>query len=214
MDSMQLYQSKQSDCWIYIWILIDLRPDKCYKIQNVLLGSIILGPEPPDNLKSFLFPGLAHVAVLQCKGLPIWNAYHWKHAVTFLFLLLVLADAAVMTLLSGSVRHHGWKGCRLLYRFVGRRHRVHTITQPSYDLLDLKIISPPPTWMSMLHSSHSRSQWILTGFILCYLLSIGGWLQAALLQYRYREAKYLWWHPSYSLPPYLFHRWFNASATN
>ena len=31
----------------------------------------------------------------------------------------------------------------------GIRHKVHTITRPSYDLLDLKITGPPPTWMSM-----------------------------------------------------------------
>ena len=32
MDGAQLYQSKKSDCWIYIWILVDLGPNKRYKI--------------------------------------------------------------------------------------------------------------------------------------------------------------------------------------
>ncbi|KAF9644002.1 hypothetical protein BDM02DRAFT_3103597, partial [Thelephora ganbajun] len=32
IDGAQLYESKQSDCWIYIWILIDLALDKHYKI--------------------------------------------------------------------------------------------------------------------------------------------------------------------------------------
>ena len=120
MDGAQLYRSKQSDCWIYIWILVDLGPDKRYKIRNILPGGIIPGPEPPDNLESFLFPGLAHVAALQREGLPIWDAYHRKRAITFLFLLLVLADAVGMALLSGSVGHHGQKGCRLLCGFAGR----------------------------------------------------------------------------------------------
>ena len=75
IDGAQLYQSKQSDCWIYIWILVDLGPDKRYKIRNILPGGVIPGLEPPDNLNSFLFPGLAHVAALQRKGLPIWDAY-------------------------------------------------------------------------------------------------------------------------------------------
>ena len=32
IDGTQLCQSKQSDCWIYIWILVNLGPDKQYKI--------------------------------------------------------------------------------------------------------------------------------------------------------------------------------------
>ena len=31
IDGVQLYQSKQSDCWIYIWVILDLAPDLCYK---------------------------------------------------------------------------------------------------------------------------------------------------------------------------------------
>ena len=27
IDSTQLFGSKQSDCWIYIWVLLDLAPD-------------------------------------------------------------------------------------------------------------------------------------------------------------------------------------------
>ena len=34
MDGVQLYESKKSDCWIYIWIIADLALDKCYKIRN------------------------------------------------------------------------------------------------------------------------------------------------------------------------------------
>ena len=26
IDGAQLYQSKQSDCWIYIWVLLDITP--------------------------------------------------------------------------------------------------------------------------------------------------------------------------------------------
>ena len=120
MDGAQLYRSKQSDCWIYIWILVDLAPDKHYKIRNILPGGIIPGPDSPGDVDSFLFPGLAHVSALQKEGLPIWDAHRQTLAVSFLFLLLVLADAVAMALISGSVGHHGRKGCRLLCGFVGR----------------------------------------------------------------------------------------------
>ena len=36
IDGAQLYQNKQSDCWIYIWIILDLGPDERYKIRNIL----------------------------------------------------------------------------------------------------------------------------------------------------------------------------------
>ncbi|KIK19394.1 hypothetical protein PISMIDRAFT_107676, partial [Pisolithus microcarpus 441] len=37
LDSAQLYESKQSDCWLYIWIILNLAPDKWYKKAHVCL---------------------------------------------------------------------------------------------------------------------------------------------------------------------------------
>jgi hypothetical protein len=120
IDGAQLYESKQSDVWIYIWILVDLAPDRRYKIRNILPGGVIPGPETPKNLDSFLLPGLSHVSALQKEGLPIWDSYSQERAIAFLFVLLVLADAIAMAKVSGSVGHHGRKGCRLLCGFPGR----------------------------------------------------------------------------------------------
>ena len=120
IDGAQLYQNKKSDCWIYIWIILDLGPDQCYKIRNIIPGGVIPGPNAPWNIESFLFPGLAHVSALQTEGLRIWDAYHKRAAISLLFLLLALADAVGMASLSGSVGHHGWKDCRLLCGLVGR----------------------------------------------------------------------------------------------
>jgi len=119
IDGAQLYEHKESNCWIYIWILVDLGPDKRYKIRNILPGGIIPGPGSPKDFDSFLFPGLAHVSAIQCEGLNIWDSYHRRRARSFLFLLLVLVDAVAMAYLSGSVGHHGRKGCRLLCGLIG-----------------------------------------------------------------------------------------------
>ena len=124
IDGAQLYKNKQSSCWIYIWILVDLAPDKRYKIRNILPGGIIPGPETPGDVDSFLFPGLAHVSALQQEGLTIWDSYNRERAIALLFLLLVLADSVAMEGLSGSVGHHGRKGCRLLCGFYGR-NKLH-----------------------------------------------------------------------------------------
>ena len=120
MDGAQLHRNKKSSCWIYIWILLDLGPDERYKIRNILPGGVIPGPNAPWNTESFLFPGLAHISALQKEGLHIWDAYHRRAIISWIFLLLVLADAVAMAELSGSVGHHGRKGCRLLCGLVGR----------------------------------------------------------------------------------------------
>ncbi|KAF9224591.1 hypothetical protein BS17DRAFT_795519 [Gyrodon lividus] len=59
LDGAQLYQSKELDFWIYIWKI------------NVIPGRFIPGPKKPQNINSFLFPGLHHVFALQKEGLQI-----------------------------------------------------------------------------------------------------------------------------------------------
>ena len=124
VDGAQLYENKVSSCWVYIWILVDLGPDKRYKIRNVLPGGIIPGPGSPKDLDSFLFPGLAHLSALQNEGLPVWDAHNQRRDISHPFLFLNLADTLVMTQLSGSVGHHGRLGCRLLCGLIGR-NKLH-----------------------------------------------------------------------------------------
>ena len=120
IDGAQLLRNKKSDCWIYIWIILDLAPDERYKIRNILPGGVIPGPGKPKDLDFFLFPGLAHVSALQKEGLHIWDGHSSADVLSFVFLLLILADAVAMAELCGSVGHHGKRGCRLLCRFFGR----------------------------------------------------------------------------------------------
>ncbi|KAM5538945.1 hypothetical protein V8D89_007366 [Ganoderma adspersum] len=76
--SNDLYEHKASNCWIYIWILIDKR--------FILPGAIIPGPNKPKNVDSFLFPGLHH-------GLVIWDASCNTTFISCPFILLAEADA-------------------------------------------------------------------------------------------------------------------------
>jgi len=121
MDGAQLYEHKASNCWIYIWILVDVSPDKRYKKKYILLGAIIPGPNKPKSPDSFIFSGLHHVAALQNEGLMIWDA---AQRVTFRvrpWILLAEADAVGAPELTGYVGHHGKRGCRLRCSRVGRR---------------------------------------------------------------------------------------------
>ena len=120
IDGAQLFRNKKSDCWIYIWIILDLSPDERYKIRNILPGGVIPGPKNPKHLDSFLFPGLAHVSAVQKEGLHIWDSLNNVHFECFLFLLLVLTDAVASAQVSGAVGHHGKKGCRVFCGLAGR----------------------------------------------------------------------------------------------
>ncbi|KIK77711.1 hypothetical protein PAXRUDRAFT_105890, partial [Paxillus rubicundulus Ve08.2h10] len=71
VDGVQLYQFKESDCWVAIWVMLDHSPDTCYKKKYVLPACIIPGPKKPKNLNSFMFPGFHHLAVIQKEGLKI-----------------------------------------------------------------------------------------------------------------------------------------------
>ena len=120
IDGAQLYCSKTSDCWIYIFVILDLAPDRRYKIRNIVPGGVIPGPNNPKHIDLFLFPGLAHISAVQKEGMHIWDGYNRVAVLSFVILLLVLADCVGMAELSGSVGHQGKKGCRLLCGLFGR----------------------------------------------------------------------------------------------
>ncbi|KIK25482.1 hypothetical protein PISMIDRAFT_9518 [Pisolithus microcarpus 441] len=65
LDGAQLYDSKELDCWMYIWIVVNLPPDKHYRKLHIRPGGFIPGPNKPKHLDSFLFP--------DGPGLVYWN---------------------------------------------------------------------------------------------------------------------------------------------
>lgn len=121
MDGAQLYWMKMSDCWIYIWIILDLSPNACYKKKCVLPGGFIPGPEKLKNLDSFVFPGLHHLAAIQRDGLTVWSALDNTIFKSHPFLALVTTDGPAMAALSRCVGHHGKHGCRLYCPLIGHR---------------------------------------------------------------------------------------------
>ena len=174
IDGAQLYRNKKSDCWIYIWIVLDLAPDKRYKIRNIIPGGVIPGPEKPKHLDSFLFPGLAHVSAIQKEGLHLWDGYNRMAAISLIFVLLALADAVGMAEVSGSVGHHGRKGCRLLCELIGRNKpkgshyypallrpdgvRHATCTHPDINIENLPPVDPEKYRDNLNHVLTSPSE--------------------------------------------------------
>jgi hypothetical protein len=128
IDGAQLYESKQSDCWIYIWVVFDHAPDERYKKKYVLPGGIIPGPKKPKNLDSFIFPGLHHLRAIQTEGLPIWDGAKKSLFRSNPFLFVATADGPGMAFLTGLVGHHGRFACRLYCGLPGR----HKPGAPTY----------------------------------------------------------------------------------
>ncbi|KIK23437.1 hypothetical protein PISMIDRAFT_100434 [Pisolithus microcarpus 441] len=153
IDGAQLYESKDSDCWIYIWIILELSPDHRYKKKHVLPGAIIPGPKKPKIIDSFLFPGLHHVSAVQREGLRIWDASRDHNFTSRLFLFLACADGPGLLTLSSFVGHQGRNGCRMLCPLKGRRkpgashyypvllkpdnYEVHGCNHPDVNVFDI-----------------------------------------------------------------------------
>lgn len=122
LDGAQLYRMKQSDCWIYIWILLDLAPEARYKEKHVLVGGVIPGPNKPKHMESFLFPGMHHIAALMRDGnFQVWDAKLVRSYMADLFVALVCADGPGLAEINGFVGHSGRLGCRL---YCGMQSRL------------------------------------------------------------------------------------------
>lgn len=128
MDGAQLYRNKVSDCWLYIWIILDHSPQVRYKKKHVLPGGIIPGPKKPRNIDSLVFPGLYHLAAIQREGLQVYNGATNQIFTSRPFLALVTADGPAMACLNGCVGHMGKMHCRHYCSLVGR----HKDKAPTY----------------------------------------------------------------------------------
>lgn len=123
IDGAQLYRNKASDCWIYIWIILDHAPDVRYKKRHVLPGGFIPSLGKPKNSDSFILPGLHHIAAIQKEGLHIWDASRDRVFTSYPFLALATADGPGMACLSGFVGHQGKCHCRVHCGLKGRHKR-------------------------------------------------------------------------------------------
>jgi hypothetical protein len=134
MDGAQLFEYKASNCWIYIWVIADMAPERRYKKKSIILGGIAPGPNKPKEPDSFLFVGLQHVVALQKEGLPIWDGDRGCLIQSHLYVLLSEADAVGAPELTGYVGHNGKRGCRVRCKFIGR----HKPNHPHYYAVALK----------------------------------------------------------------------------
>ncbi|THG96098.1 hypothetical protein EW026_g5670 [Hermanssonia centrifuga] len=105
LDGAQLYRSKASDVWIYIWVFLNRSPDSRYKKQNVMVGGIIPGPKKPKNLDSFLYRGFHHIAALMKEGLVVWDGALKEKFSSDIDLAFVTADGPGIAYDTTTLQH-------------------------------------------------------------------------------------------------------------
>jgi hypothetical protein len=121
-------------------VLFNLSPDKRYKKKHIFIGGFISGPNNPQNLDSFLFPGLAHLSPIQKEGLHLWDSVLQREIQSKVFLALFTADGPGMMHITGLVGYHGKHSCRLYCGLPGRRepqgkHYFPALLKPvDYDI--------------------------------------------------------------------------------
>jgi len=174
IDGAQLYKSKDSDCWIYIWIVLNLSPEYRYKKKHVLPGAIIPGPKKPKIIDSFLFPGLHHLSAIQQEGLRIWDASQDREFISRLFLFLACADGPGLLTLSNFIGHQGKNSCWMLCPLNGCRkpsapqyypvllkpnnYNVRGCDNPDVDVYDIGPSNPHVYIQHLLHLLNSPTQ--------------------------------------------------------
>ena len=121
LDGAQLYHDKESDCWIFVYIIHNLAPNLRYGKKLVIPAGFIPGPEKMKDSDSFLYPILYHISALQNEGLRIWDASTQTHISRSTPFIFVTADGPAMSMVSGMVGHSGRFGCRLYCGLTGRR---------------------------------------------------------------------------------------------
>ncbi len=158
MDGAQLYKGKKSDCWIYIWIILNLSPDRRYKKRYVVPGGFIPGPNAPKDPDSFVYPGLHHLSALQKEGLKIWKASSKSVVVSNPYLVFATADGVGLAYMNGFAGHKSYNHCRRMCGVEGRRkpakssyyvphlkpdnYNVQGCNHPDIDLATLHSVDP------------------------------------------------------------------------
>jgi hypothetical protein len=121
IDGAQLYEKKISDCWIYIWVILDFHPELRYKTHIVLFGGIFPGPRKPKHFISLLYPGIHHLSALQREGFRVWDAYDGQVHISRPFFNFGTADGLGVVYMNGLTGHVGYYSCRHYCPVKGRR---------------------------------------------------------------------------------------------
>lgn len=81
---------------MYVWVILNLTPDKHYYKLYVYPGGFILHPNKPKNVDSFFTVGIYHLAALQNKRLNVWDISCDAYFIFNLHLLFTTVNSSVL----------------------------------------------------------------------------------------------------------------------
>jgi len=112
---------ERSDCYIYIWLLLDRPPHQRYKKKYVLPGAIIPGPNHPKNLDSSFSLAFTTLQLSRMKEAS-WSGMHYSkwHFAVIHFCSLSLQIPQLLQILNGMVGHVENMDVRRHCGFTGR----------------------------------------------------------------------------------------------
>ena len=169
IDGAQLYKDKESNCWICIWVVLNLSPDRRYRKVHILPAVFIPGPKKPKNIDSFMVVGLHHLSALQKEGLQIWDASCDEVFHSDLYLLFTTGNGPGLTQWDSLVGHCGKNGCRLYCGIIGQHKDSHSHYYPA-------LLCPHDVYLDSNHPDTSSFQIPLAGnqdytANLCYFMA-------------------------------------------
>jgi hypothetical protein len=92
INGAQLYEDKESDCWIAIWIIINLSPHIRYCNTHVIPAAFIPDQKKPKHIDLYMVVGIHHLSALQKEGLQLWDCPCNKVFRADLYLLFTIGN--------------------------------------------------------------------------------------------------------------------------
>lgn len=131
IDGAQLYRNKTSDCWISMFVILNLSPDQRVKKAYVIPSDFFPGPHKPKPLETFSYVQFHHISALMKEGLQVWDGHLQEQVRGDLFLAFATADTIALAQLSGRCGHFSKFGCRYGCDQPGRRKSDDTHYYPA-----------------------------------------------------------------------------------
>ena len=124
LDGVQLIIQRTHSMMLVILINLNLPPEICYKLTNIMTFGIFPGPSEPKDLNSFLRPFVDELAILETHGIQeAYDADSKKSFTLHAYTMLVTGDIKAVEKVIGMTGTNSRRPCRMC--------KIHGVIAPS-----------------------------------------------------------------------------------
>ena len=124
LDGVQLIVQRTHSMMPVILINLNLPPEICYKLTNIMTFGIFPGPSEPKDLNSFLRPFVDELAILETHGIQeAYDADSKKSFTLYAYTTLVTGDIKAVEKVIGMTGTNSRRPCRMC--------KIHGVIAPS-----------------------------------------------------------------------------------